>query len=148
MLSMFSPGQLPVPMTHLYGGRLTFLYGECQELFGLDLGGVGRVRERMYGAQLGYLPRTGITINAPIRTVRPRHRLNPITKIKRSAGQPIPVMLAARSMSIPGIIRLIHGFLHLKNPISIRADAPDAIRSFLRIMFLRQKRKTLLRQPA
>ena len=54
MLSMFSPGQLPVPMTHLYGGRLTFLYGECQELFGLDLGGVGRVRERMYGAQLGF----------------------------------------------------------------------------------------------
>ena len=53
MLSLFSPGQLPVPMTHLYGGRITAFYGECQELFGLDVGGVGRVRERMYGAQIG-----------------------------------------------------------------------------------------------
>jgi len=53
MLSVFSPGQLPVPMTHLYGGRVSFLYGECQELFGIDLGCVGRVRERMYGIHAG-----------------------------------------------------------------------------------------------
>ena len=53
MLSVFSPGQLPVPMTHIYGGRLSFLYGECQELFGIDFGGVGRVREHMCGLQAG-----------------------------------------------------------------------------------------------
>lgn len=53
MLSMFSPGQIPVPMTHIKGGRVSVFYGECQELIGFDIGAVGRVRERMYGVQAG-----------------------------------------------------------------------------------------------
>ncbi len=53
MLSVFSPGQLPTPTSSIYGGRLSLIYGECHELYGLDLGVAGYVRERMCGAQLG-----------------------------------------------------------------------------------------------
>ena len=55
MLSVFSPGQLPTPTSSIYGGRLSLIYGECHELYGLDLGLCGYVRERMYGAQLDAL---------------------------------------------------------------------------------------------
>ena len=52
MLSVFSPGQLPTPSSSIYGGRLSLIYGECHELYGLDVGLCGYVRERMCGAQL------------------------------------------------------------------------------------------------
>ena len=52
MLSVFSPGQLPTPSSSICGGRLSLIYGECHELYGLDLGLCGYVRERMCGAQL------------------------------------------------------------------------------------------------
>ena len=52
MLSVFSPGQLPTPSSTIHGGRLSLIYGECHELYGLDLGVAGGVREYMAGAQL------------------------------------------------------------------------------------------------
>ena len=52
MLSVFSPGQLPTPSSSICGGRLSFIYGECHELYGLDIGLSGYVRERMCGVQL------------------------------------------------------------------------------------------------
>ncbi len=52
MLSVCSPGQLPAPSSSICGGRLSLIYGECHELFGLDLGVTGYNRERMYGVQL------------------------------------------------------------------------------------------------
>lgn len=52
MLSVFSPGQLPVPVTSIYGVRFNLIYGECQNLNGLDLGIVGRVREHANGLQI------------------------------------------------------------------------------------------------
>ena len=52
MLSVCSPGQLPAPTSSIYGGRLSLIYGECHELYGLDLSLTGYVRERMCGAQL------------------------------------------------------------------------------------------------
>jgi len=52
MLSVFSPGQLPAPSSTIYGGRLSLVYGDCHELYGVDLGVAGSVRERMNGAQL------------------------------------------------------------------------------------------------
>ena len=55
MLSVFSPGQLPTPSSSIYGGRLSLIYGECHELYGVDLGLCGYVRERMCGAQLDAL---------------------------------------------------------------------------------------------
>ena len=51
MLSVFSPGQLPSPVYSIYGARLSAVYGECHELYGIDLGAAGYVRERMYGLQ-------------------------------------------------------------------------------------------------
>ena len=53
MLSVWSPGELPGPSSAIHGGRLTFFYGECRELYGLDIGllGANYVRERMYGFQ-------------------------------------------------------------------------------------------------
>lgn len=55
MLSVCSPGQLPAPTSSIYGGRLSLIYGECHELYGLDLGVTGYVRERLCGAQLNGL---------------------------------------------------------------------------------------------
>ena len=55
MLSVFSPGQLPAPTSSICGGRLSLIYGECHELFGLDLGVAGYARERVYGAQFNLL---------------------------------------------------------------------------------------------
>ena len=52
MLSVFSPGELPTPSSSIYGGRLSLIYGECHELYGLDLGVAGYMRERLCGAQL------------------------------------------------------------------------------------------------
>ena len=52
MLSVFSPGQLPPPSSPIDGGRLSLVYGDCHELYGVDLGAAGSVRERMNGAQL------------------------------------------------------------------------------------------------
>ena len=52
MLSVFSPGQLPAPSSTISGGRLSLIYGDCHELYGVDLGAAGSVRERMNGAQL------------------------------------------------------------------------------------------------
>ncbi len=55
MLSVWHPGQIPIATTSLDGLRLNLLYGECQNLNGLDLGMAGKVRERMNGLQLGLL---------------------------------------------------------------------------------------------
>ena len=55
MLSVFSPGELPAPTSSIYGGRVSVLYGECHELYGIDLGVSGYVRERMAGAQFDLL---------------------------------------------------------------------------------------------
>ena len=52
MLSVFSPGQLPAPSSSITGGRLSLIYGECHELYGLDLGVAGYVREHAIGVQL------------------------------------------------------------------------------------------------
>ena len=52
MLSVFSPGQLPAPSSTIYGGRLSLIYGDCHELYGVDFGVTGSVREHMDGAQL------------------------------------------------------------------------------------------------
>lgn len=52
MLSVFAPGQIPIAMTTLDGVRGSLIYGECQSLNGLDLGLVGRVRERANGLQI------------------------------------------------------------------------------------------------
>ena len=55
MLSGITPGQLPAPSSAIHGGRLSLIYGECRELYGLDIGVSGYVRERMYGAQFGLI---------------------------------------------------------------------------------------------
>ena len=53
MLSVFSPGQIPIATTSLDGVRLNIIYGECQNINGLDVGLVGRVRENANGLQIG-----------------------------------------------------------------------------------------------
>ena len=55
MMSVYSPGELPGPSSVIHGGRLSLIYGECRELYGLDISVTGSVRERMYGAQLGLI---------------------------------------------------------------------------------------------
>ncbi len=52
MLSIFSPGQLPVPSSSVTGIRLALIYGECQRFTGIDLGLVGNTRERATGLQI------------------------------------------------------------------------------------------------
>ncbi len=52
MLAVFSPGELPTPTSSIYGGRLSLVYGECHEFYGLDLGVAGYVRDRASGVQL------------------------------------------------------------------------------------------------
>lgn len=52
MLSVFSPGQIPVATSSINGVRANAIYGECQNINGLDLGVVGRVRERAAGLQV------------------------------------------------------------------------------------------------
>ena len=53
MLSVCSPGELPGPSSIIHGGRLSLIYGECRELYGLDIGVSGYVHERMDGMQVG-----------------------------------------------------------------------------------------------
>ena len=55
MLSVCSPGELPGPSSVSHGGRLSLIYGECRELYGVDFSVSGYVRERMYGAQFGLI---------------------------------------------------------------------------------------------
>lgn len=54
MCSAIAPGQLPEPITSsIYGARLNFIWGNCRELRGLDVGFSGTLMEDMYGLQLG-----------------------------------------------------------------------------------------------
>ncbi len=55
MLSVFSQGQLPSPAYSIYGGRVSLIYGDCQELYGLDVGVAGRIQESVYGLQINGL---------------------------------------------------------------------------------------------
>lgn len=55
MLSVCSPGELPGPSSVIHGGRLSLVYGECRELYGLDISMSGYVRERMDGLQIGFV---------------------------------------------------------------------------------------------
>lgn len=59
MLSVFSPGQIPIAATSLNGVRLNLVYGECQNLNGLDAGLVGRVRENVNGLQVAAVSAVG-----------------------------------------------------------------------------------------
>jgi hypothetical protein len=54
-LSVFSPGELPSSAYTIRGVRLSFLYGQCEEFYGLDVSPVGSVRGYMYGIQPGLL---------------------------------------------------------------------------------------------
>ena len=56
MLSVFSPGQIPVAKSSIDGVHLHLIYGDVQNLNGFDFGlGCGRVREHMNGLQIGVL---------------------------------------------------------------------------------------------
>ncbi len=63
MLSVFSPGQLPVPGSSINGGRVSLLYGECRLFNGLDIGVWGHVRERMNGVQIAGVNSIGADAN-------------------------------------------------------------------------------------
>lgn len=52
-LAVFSPGELPGPSYTIKGCRLSLIYGECHEFYGIDIGLADTVRERMYGLQTG-----------------------------------------------------------------------------------------------
>ncbi|MDY5597837.1 MAG: hypothetical protein SPG40_10145 [Kiritimatiellia bacterium] len=52
MLAIFSPGELPMPTSSIYGARLSLIYGECHEFYGLDLGVAGYARDSATGVQL------------------------------------------------------------------------------------------------
>ena len=62
MLSVFSPGQIPIATTSLDGVRLSLIYGECQNLNGVDVGLVGRVRENMNGLQVAAASSVGTDV--------------------------------------------------------------------------------------
>ena len=54
MLSVCSPGQIPIAKSSIDGVRLHLIYGDVQNLNGFDFGiGCGRVREHMNGLQIG-----------------------------------------------------------------------------------------------
>ena len=54
MLSVCAPGQIPIAKSSIDGIRLHLIYGDVQNINGLDLGiGCGRVREHMNGLQIG-----------------------------------------------------------------------------------------------
>lgn len=55
MLAVFSPGELPTPTSSIYGARLSLVYGECHEFYGLDLGVAGYARDSAAGVQLDAL---------------------------------------------------------------------------------------------
>lgn len=52
MVSVFTPGQIPQAQEHLDGVRLNLIYGDCMSINGLDVGFMGRTRERFNGLQL------------------------------------------------------------------------------------------------
>ncbi len=52
MLSVFSPGQLPLPTTVIRGACLSLVYGECLDLHGASIGGGQMVRQRLDGLQI------------------------------------------------------------------------------------------------
>ena len=52
MLAVFSPGELPMPTSSIHGGRLSLIYGECHEFYGLDVGIAGYARDSAAGVQL------------------------------------------------------------------------------------------------
>lgn len=54
-LSVFSPGELPASSYTIRGARISLLYGQCEEFYGLDVGVAGTVRGYMYGIQSGVL---------------------------------------------------------------------------------------------
>ena len=54
-LSVFSPGELPASSYTIRGIRVSFLYGQCEDFYGLDVSMVGSVRGYMYGVQPGVL---------------------------------------------------------------------------------------------
>lgn len=54
-LSVFSPGELPASSYTIRGLRLSCLYGQCEEFYGLDVGMAGTVRGYMYGVQANAL---------------------------------------------------------------------------------------------
>lgn len=62
MLSVFSPGQIPIAATSLNGVRLNALYGECQNLNGVDVGVFGRVRENVNGLQVSAVSSVGTDV--------------------------------------------------------------------------------------
>ena len=62
MLSVFSPGQIPIAATSLNGVRLNALYGECQNLNGIDVGVFGRVRENVNGLQVSAVSSVGTDV--------------------------------------------------------------------------------------
>ena len=54
MLSVCAPGQIPIAKSSIDGIRLHLIYGDVQNINGLDFGiGCGRVREYMNGLQIG-----------------------------------------------------------------------------------------------
>ena len=54
-LSVFSPGELPASSYTIRGARLSLLYGQCEDFYGLDVSLAGSVRGYMYGVQPGAL---------------------------------------------------------------------------------------------
>lgn len=51
MLSVFSPGQLPSSAYSIRGGRLSLVWGDCHEFYGVDTGVAGTTQESAYGLQ-------------------------------------------------------------------------------------------------
>jgi len=52
MVSVVAPAQIPTAQEHLDGLRLDIIYGECLSMNGLDVGLMGRTRERFNGLQI------------------------------------------------------------------------------------------------
>lgn len=52
-VALFSPTELPSPDTDIRGLRLSFIYGRCRNLSGIDLGIANHCRGRLAGFELG-----------------------------------------------------------------------------------------------
>ena len=59
MLSLFTPAQVPSPDWEVQGLRVNLLYGECVNLYGLDLGVVNRLEGEMICLQAGLVNLSG-----------------------------------------------------------------------------------------